>query len=120
MNLTIGEMIKTLDKLPQLATVYFSGNTSRPSRVMSYRGYYQDLAIEPCNTGEVTVSSFRGMLKGAVGSTYRGYKGGDFKMGLNTAVWVSYYGQADQLSVTKIKYDKKQNIVEVVTKKEDF
>ncbi len=115
MFLNLGNLIKALDKLPQLALVYFSNGILRPQRLSSYRGYYEDLAIEPCNTGEVTVSSFRGMLKGAMGATFRGYKGGDFKMGKLTNVWVSNYGDCDALRIIKVKYDKKQNIVELIT-----
>lgn len=57
----------------------------------SYRGYYEDLAFEtrdePQSAGE--------MLKvalSALGTTYQGWKGGDFKMTEHTTVWLSEEG----------------------------
>ena len=58
----------------------------------SYRGIYRDLAFEikkfteyPCIMGE-----FNTALEKAIGSTYTGYKGGDFTMSKNTNVWVDF------------------------------
>jgi len=62
--------------------------------VESYRGYYSDLSIVPKSDGEETVGSFRKELTSALGSTFEGYKGGNFKMDRHTPVWVSPYGVA--------------------------
>ena len=56
----------------------------------SYRGYYNDLAFEPAH--DVTIGSMLACAKSALGSTYEGYKGGDFKMGEWTTCWFASYG----------------------------
>lgn len=57
----------------------------------SYRGYYQDLAFEPkMNT---TVGQMLREAKIALGGTYGGYKGGEFRMTEYTDCWLAYWGQ---------------------------
>ena len=56
----------------------------------SYRGSYEYLAFAPTPN-----TSFRNMLKdahSAMGATYTGYKGGDFKMDEYTEVYLAEYG----------------------------
>lgn len=60
----------------------------------SYRGYYTDLAFEPREN--TTVGEMLGCAKEALGKTYSGYKGGDFKMGEYTDVWLSEYGRCGE------------------------
>lgn len=57
---------------------------------MSYRGYYDELAFEP-----VESTTFGEMLthaRNALGATFTGYKGGDYKMGEYTPCWIAEYG----------------------------
>lgn len=82
--LTIGELVSLLAKQDQEAA--WRGGDS----VHSYRGYYDELAIEP--GGVVTVAKARVMLEDAVGSTFQGYKGGDYTMTGDTPVWSAPYG----------------------------
>jgi hypothetical protein len=56
----------------------------------SYRGYYTDLAFEP--TTNVTVAQMLKDARTALGSTYQGYKGGDFTMGEYSDCWLAEYG----------------------------
>jgi hypothetical protein len=44
----------------------------------SYRGYYEDLGV--CWVYQTTVGAMIDTLKGAIGSTYEGWKGGLFTM----------------------------------------
>lgn len=84
-QMTLGKLIEALDALP--ADMKVSGLTDR---IMSYRGYYCDLAIEP---GEGTdVRRLWNLAKAAMGEIFVGYKGGDYQMGRNTPVWVASYG----------------------------
>ena len=50
----------------------------------SYRGYYDELAFEP--TDNVTVGSMLADAESALGETFEGYKGGEYKMGAGTTV----------------------------------
>ena len=56
----------------------------------SYRGYYEDLAFEPM--ANVTVGEMLDAAKSAVGATFDGYKGGEFKMSMWSTVWLADYG----------------------------
>lgn len=56
----------------------------------SYRGYYAELAFEPAR--DVTVAQMLGAAREALGSTYEGWKGGDFTMTATTPCWVAVEG----------------------------
>lgn len=58
----------------------------------SYRGYYQELAVELC--GPTTAGEIATMLKGCIGRTFEGYKGGDYTMRRFTDVYIAEYGSA--------------------------
>jgi hypothetical protein len=58
----------------------------------SYRGYYAELAFEPAGWELGTVDDFMEELSEAIGSTYEGWKGGEFTMGLDTHVFLAYEG----------------------------
>ena len=58
----------------------------------SYRGYYHELAFEPAQN--VTVREMLEAAKGAVGTTYEGWKGGDFTMQEYSDCWLSEEGRA--------------------------
>jgi hypothetical protein len=60
----------------------------------SYRGYYDELAFEPC--GETTVGAMLEAAQSAVGATYQGWKGGDFTMGDWTPVHLAYMGDCGE------------------------
>jgi len=57
----------------------------------SYRGYYDELAFEPVEN--TTVGEMLDCAKEALGNTYTGWKGGDFKMGPCTEVYLSIRGE---------------------------
>ncbi len=122
--MNLGQLIKVLDKMPQNVNVYFKDSPTHPHYLHSYRGFYEDLAIESVSNGEITVSAFRGMLKGAVGSIYSGYKGGHFKMNKNSIVWISCYGQCGSnkngmvgdCQIEKVIFNKKMNCVQLKIK----
>jgi hypothetical protein len=73
--------------------------------VGSYRGYYSDLAIEPSGEGEasITVLDLLVILNRAKGTTFTGYKGGEYRMQSHTPVWVSEYGCASGLAVKRVE-----------------
>lgn len=71
----------------------------------SYRGYYSELAFEPAEN--VLISSMLAGLKDALGKTYQGYKGGDYKMHEWVDVWIAHYGSSadsDQIGPTIMRY----------------
>lgn len=60
----------------------------------SYRGYYHDLAFEP--VANIRVSEMLAAAKSALGTTYQGYKGGDYTMGEYTDCWLANYGETGE------------------------
>lgn len=56
----------------------------------SYRGYYECLSFEP--TESSTAGEMLRAAKSAVGETYEGWKGGDFKMELYTPCFLAERG----------------------------
>lgn len=57
------------------------------------------------------MTAFLQMLKGAVGKTFMGYKGGDFVMSRQTPVWVANYGDAGHTAVIGVVDDGYQVIL---------
>jgi hypothetical protein len=72
-----------------------------PKSVDSYRGYYEDLAInvEPEHYS-MRVGEFVDLLESRIGTTMTGYKGGDYTIGPRTRVWISNYYEASGALVT--------------------
>lgn len=120
-QMTLGKAIDALSKMPgDLPVViasdfpHYSGMA--PGRLISYRGYYSDLAIAPRDedNGGVTVANFLADLRAANGKTFTGYKGGDFTMDDGTVLWVSSYGTSSALAV--MSFTRVDDAVAIVTK----
>jgi len=84
-QLTLGQLIEKLEKLDGRKEIVGIGYA------MSYRGYYSDLAFEPGDEVR-TVGDLLGDCTSALGSTFTGYKGGDYVMDEHTPLWISAYG----------------------------
>lgn len=118
-QMTLGEMIIKLESIIerikdkekdrpeyQDPEVKFDFEYLRPTGLSSWRGSYDELAIEFSGEGEwIKASQFIAMLKEAVGKTYTGYKGGDFVMGKSTPMWVANYGNSGNTGVYNLSYD---------------
>src|SRR6478752_5030829 len=91
--MTVGQMIAALNECPSLPVELEGGDI--PGDLGSYRGYYEDLAIESATASgrhakPLTAGEFASDL--AAVDVVQGYKGGSFAVGYGTAVWVSEYG----------------------------
>tara|TARA_R110002020_G_scaffold444120_1_gene655457 strand:- start:688 stop:996 length:309 start_codon:yes stop_codon:yes gene_type:complete len=86
------ELIEKLEQYPSTQKVAKGFNYPH-----SYRGYYEQLAFEPCNN--TTVGAMLDCAKEALGNTYTGYKGGEFTMHKYTMCWLSCYGNSSQESL---------------------
>jgi len=81
-HLWLGELIKILEEQPDKGRVLPLGFRYPHS----YRGYYDELAFELVSN--VTVAQMLADAKGAVGATFDGWKGGEYKMGEYTDCWL--------------------------------
>ena len=115
-QLSLGEIILKLEgikntKLP----VLFDIKKYHPTGIDSWRGSYNELALEYDNKGKpMILADFLKVLKDTIGKTITGYKGGDFLMGKTTPVWVANYGEVS--GFRKDEY-KDTAIIDVVEQK---
>ena len=79
--MTLGEIIKRLEREPQDKVI--PHGFGRPC---SYRGYYDQLAFR--REENIKVVSMLIDAQGAVDHVFDGYKGGSYKMDLETYCWL--------------------------------
>ena len=87
--MNLGELIKFLEKRDQNKVVpvcFFAPH--------SYRGSYDCLAFAP--TKHVTIGSMLAYAKEALGHTYIGWKGGDYKMEEWTPIYIANPGECGE------------------------
>ena len=100
---TLGELVAKLEQFNREDKLQFSDGTN-PDSMDSYRGYYEDLAIDR-SFDIITVGTFLDRAIDAVGNTFIGYKGGDFLMNKMTLVWVAEYGDTSNDGIVNIVQD---------------
>ena len=105
-QITLGQMIdefesiELFDRENKPKCVIFDFGAAVPTTLDSWRGSYAELALgyadyslnDDLSWDSVKADKFLKHLKSAVGKTFEGYKGGEFKMNRETPVWVSNYG----------------------------
>jgi hypothetical protein len=105
-QLTLGQLIDALEKRDQSEHVRFDFCGTFPGRIDSYRGYYEDLALGwldyDYEKQPPTVAQLIESLKECVGRVFTGYKGGDYEMDRDTAMWVANYGRSDGTCITGV------------------
>ena len=103
--ITLGELIAKLEQQDQNSelAVEFHDRLCAFDGTDSYRGYYSDLCIEPGGASYSSVGEALNLLRGAVGGTFTGYKGGEYTMSNRTIVWVDYYGSCSGIGVTGVE-----------------
>lgn len=85
--MTLDELITALESADP--TLIVPNGFTHPH---SYRGYYDELAFEPASN--VTVAAMLADARSALGTTYQGYKGGDYQMLGWTDCWLAEEGHA--------------------------
>lgn len=110
-HLTLGEAIKQLRALhPGHRVTFDYDERITPGDAESYRGYYEDLALEPSES-PVDVSSFLSVLESALGETFMGYKGGDYVMDEDTPLWAAKYGSCGR-AITGLRLEGRGVVLE--------
>lgn len=101
--ITLGKFIALLEREPTNNTVRFDFGYFRPTSVSSYRGYYDQLAVEYVrDEKEITVKEFISVLRSAIDRVFEGYKGGDFKMDCDTPLWAANQGDSNSTAIVGI------------------
>ena len=125
---SIGAVIAALERCAPSADVEFDFCYLRPTRLASYRGYYDHLALgwsDECvhdRDGKFVrhwpaVSDVLTELKGALGKTFEGWKGGQCTMGPTTPLWVANPGHTGGTGIVGVKAT--EGTVTLITAKVD-
>ena len=118
-NLTLGALLEKLSNFEDYKEVILSTGDFLKNSYDSYRGYYEDISIEPSTENEdnMTVGKLEELVNRALSDgTMYGYKGGDFDIESSTLVWVAFYGCTGQMLVDLQEIDGK---VVAITKYEE-
>ena len=117
---TIGEVIDLLERQPSKNLVKLDFIAQNPSRLISYRGYYEDICIT-YNWGEpeMTVAWLLASFKFALGQELIGYKGGEFTMTNKTWVWVAPYGDCGRMLTDIIEAEDQPGITLICTQEDE-
>ena len=104
MRLNLGELITRLSECPKDSQVVFDFGGLHPTQCDSYRGYYSDLAVGFSGEGpRPSVALVIAMLKSAIGRTFTGWKGGDYRMTKKSLVWVANPGDTSDTVITSVQ-----------------
>lgn len=85
----LGQLITWLEK--QDPALVVSDGIGQPH---TDRSYYYNLAFDPVD--KTTIGEMLNFAKSAIGSTYEGYKGGDYTMQEQTEVFIGLYGDSGE------------------------
>ena len=69
----------------------------------SYRGYYDDLSLNPNPKSKMPISDLITLIQSCVGQTYEGYKGGDYVMDELSEIYAAEYSCCGISLTTYIK-----------------
>lgn len=115
-QLTLGELIAKLERLRDQdagRVVKYDFAYFHPKRLASWRGAYDELALNYENTSEpLSVGELIELLQSAIGKTFEGYKGGEYVMGKTTPLWVSDYGEGCNTAIVGVLDDGYQIILQ--------
>lgn len=112
-QLSLGEFVAQLAKLPPERDVYIDYACLAPMKLDSYRGYYDHIALG--FTTEEDAPTVQQLLEHArqnIGAVLSGYKGGDFTMGEPTPLWLSNRGRVADVIIVGVRDDKWAVIIE--------
>lgn len=120
-QLTLGDLRDLLKDIPteygsdkEDVTVVFDFGTAYPTGFSSWRGSYDELAINYALSGydqwegkdnmwgSMKLKDFKELIDKTLGETMEGWKGGDFTMTEKTPVWVANDGNVGNTGVVGI------------------
>lgn len=103
-NLRLGELIDALAACPPTECVSFDFCDYRPVELISYRGYYDHLAITRVtgSRGGLRVGELLGLLTRALGDAFEGYKGGSYVATRETPLWVDEYSECTSIKIVGV------------------
>ncbi len=103
-NMTLGEMIKQLERIDKELNVSYDFVHFKPWELCSYRGYYEQLALGYTDhyDKEMNVGVLLKLLQDAVGAEFQSWKSGKYRMDVTTPMWVANSGESGGTGIVKI------------------
>ena len=110
--MTIGQLIKLLNKADLEHRVYFDFANCIPDSIASWRGIYAEPALGWCPSGysasntdrkNCTVGELLEMLNEALRETYIGWKGGEFQYNLDSPLHVDNNGDCTHTEISNVR-----------------
>lgn len=99
--MTLGDLIEVLKSVKDKKKLVLIGPGYNPNGFTTWRGDYYDLALNYTASGDpVTVKQLLAQARKANGSTFVGYKGGDYVMHLGTRIWIDNFGECHDEPLT--------------------
>ena len=103
MKMKLGELLHELECARDRGVYDVRGGFGMPH---SYRGYYEEVSFSPVDYCDIHDAIF--FVNGAIGYTFTGYKGGEFKMTGDTPVNIAHSGMcslddSDELTLERLK-----------------
>jgi hypothetical protein len=118
-GLNLGQLITELNKFPKEYFVEFDFARLVPLEFGSYRGYYEHLYIGFSDEkSPMSVGLFLSSAKEAVGKTFTGYKGGNYKMTTKTTLWVANYSHSSSTVIEGLSAYPEESLVVIRTTRE--
>lgn len=105
-NMTLGQLVDELEKAPPNCDIRFDFCDVIPGELHSSCGDYSEIAITPLDWRETKVGVFLASLRAAVVATFEGWKGGDYRMGRDTPVWVDEHGNWSGTAVVGVHFNR--------------
>ena len=107
---TIGALLDALREVRPDAQVYYDFCGLIPCGLRSYRGYYDHLALGWSDDSEAeptTAQQLTKILRGATGPgmQFTGWKGGEYRMTMDSPIWADNAGRASSTAIVGIEYD---------------
>lgn len=113
----LGELMTALEREGHRKPVFFDALRAIPTKFDSYRGYYEDLALGfdgRFTAPDMTVGTLIELCRCAIGSTFQGWKGGNYAARPNTRLWACNRGLSNGFEIVGVE----SNLYEVILKTE--
>ncbi|QRE76518.1 hypothetical protein [Methylobacterium aquaticum] len=117
-QITLGALIDALDRAEQDEMIRYDFGGFLPVRPVSYRGFYDHLAIGFVEhhdaEGLLKVADLLAACRTADGATFQGYKGGSYTMNRDTPLWAANYGASTDTAIVGLKRASWGYVIETV------
>lgn len=105
--MTLGELRSRLAECDLAYPVRINfGSPTLPVSIESWRGDYSEAAItfgpSSISEGEIDVSGMIALIDEAYGRVHFGYKGGEYRFGPETRVWIAEHGWSGECGVGSV------------------